>query len=150
MFIRVKRIKKYLYAYLVKNLWDSGSTRQKVVSYLGRVYEIQTPQEKKSYEQILVQQVIQEICLYECSLHPHIEINFNTCSVTIEKKDVIIKLNQGFLCTHTLTELKKALVIDDEQRPGLALAEAITRAGLRVDQKTFIKLYVSRKECFLH
>ena len=44
MFIRKKRIKKYEYAYLVKNRWKKkgkkGNSRQKNIKYLGRVFNL--------------------------------------------------------------------------------------------------------------
>jgi hypothetical protein len=42
MFIRIKKVKNKDYFYLVKNEWQDGTCRQKVIKYLGR--ERPTPQ----------------------------------------------------------------------------------------------------------
>ncbi|MBI3033332.1 hypothetical protein HYY69_07690 [Candidatus Woesearchaeota archaeon] len=47
MFIRIKKIKQFYYAYAVVNQWTKKGARQKVVGYLGRVVTLE-PKESKS------------------------------------------------------------------------------------------------------
>ncbi len=44
MFIRVKKVKQYHYAYLVENKWRKAksSCREKVRQYLGRVHNLES------------------------------------------------------------------------------------------------------------
>jgi hypothetical protein len=50
MFVRIKKIKKNKYAYLVNNKWTKKGTRQKVSKYFGRVYEPEKIKFKSYYD----------------------------------------------------------------------------------------------------
>lgn len=141
MFIRTKRVKGKRYAYLVENEWKNGRSRQKVVNYLGRVFDAPTPPAPElsqglSRAQIIEQLVAQETALLKEEVKFHKENNSFVC----RRRDVVIAVNGGFLCTHTLTEIMDSLHVH-EDRPGTALAHAFANAGLRIPQHAFVTFY---------
>lgn len=134
MFVRTKKIKNKEYAYLVKNEWTSKGTRQKVKKYLGKVIRPAKIQPNK-YQ-------INEKNSFETAIKELIEHELQNHNIT-EKKDIVIAMNEGFLCKETLQQLLK-LKAEKEGRPdkqGQKLATALLEAGLNLDGEEFGKLF---------
>jgi len=54
-------------------------------------------------------------------------------------KDIVIKMNEGFLCGQTMTDLFEHTQVEDET--GKKLAEDILEAGIAIEKENFVKLY---------
>ncbi len=141
MFVRTKKIKNKPYAYLVENTWVDGSSKQVVKQYLGRIYEA-PPTPPADLTNVQPQQILPTVIQHELAQLPEIDVDVDEHTVKKSSRDVVVALNGGYLCGYTLNELFSSLHVADEQRPGLALAQALAQVGLRVDKKDFIRLYM--------
>lgn len=144
VFVRTKTVKGKQYAYLVENEWVRGRSKQRVVAYLGRVIRaspMPTPviQPNTSSEEILSALIDQELA----GVEEEFVFNRENNSFLYKNRPVVFALNGGFLCEHTLAQIMHAKTTTQEDRPGLALANAIANAGLRIPKHAFIKLYTS-------
>lgn len=168
MFIRIKKIKNYEYAYKVKNSWSEKGARQKVVGYLGRVlrfdkvrnedfsYFIANILKEKDFVNYLDTKSFQEIAmdlprweLYKLGFNKKGD-TYKTENATLELKDnhlssrgkdVVIALNDGFLCGENMRRIKSFNVKGDEEDVGIKLAEAFVEAGIGVPKDVFVKLF---------
>ena len=158
VYIRVKKINKYLYAYLVENISTSSGPRQKVRQYLGRVHELEKSKEVEdsfnghSKEEILLNLVIPElkVRLFKEKKDQWINKNlfFDTKQFTLKKttktktsKDAILKLNEGYLCSFTLERILKFEKSQDVKKDAQILAKYFLEAGLQINQELFVSFY---------
>jgi hypothetical protein len=158
VYIRVKKIDKYKYAYLVENISTSSGPRQKVRQYLGRVYELEKIKEVedshngKSKQEILLNLVIPELKVRSFKEKKDKLINknlvFETKSFTLRKttksgtsKDAIIKLNEGYLCSFTLERILNFEKSKDVKKDAQVLAKYFLEAGLQINQELFVSFY---------
>ncbi|RME54368.1 hypothetical protein D6777_04005 [Candidatus Woesearchaeota archaeon] len=157
-FIRIKSIQNKHYAYLVKNIWSKRKkySKQKVVSYLGpltTLERVKTSSIDLDYSQYSSKTIYKKLLAQELLDHgfekkrfayekDNIKVNFSHKAVTKNEKPVVLELNEGFLCTYTLTKLynyrPKHLNPKEE---GLRYANLLLQAGLRLNQQTFIELF---------
>ncbi len=140
VFIRTKNIKGKQYAYLVENTWKNGRSRQRVVSYLGRVLApppAPAPKIRSDEKDILSSLIEQEL------IHVEEEYVFDkdNTSFSFKNRPVVFEINGGFLCAYTLQQIMEAKKVRDEDRPGTALAHAFAHAGLRIPKDAFITYY---------
>ena len=140
MFIRRKQIKGKPYAYLVENRWVDKSPKQTVKQYLGRVYDVETG-EPADLSQVPAGQLLQTLVDHE-TRNADAEVDLDGRTVKKGSRDVVLGINGGYLCAHTLEQVFKARFARNEERPGVALAEAVSRAGLRIDKESFVRLYL--------
>lgn len=178
MFIRVKKIRKkdklYQYAYIVENRWrkrlkrGKKGSRQKVKSYLGRVYFPDKKDNKDFFEYYNIKdideyvknnksRIINELIRLELINHGFKEkdeiLSFNNISFdirnnevystderNIKNKKIVLKLNDGFLCNETINNLVKRRFGDDA---GYKFARAFVDAGINIPKELFVKLYES-------
>jgi len=157
MFIRLKKIKNNQYAYLVENTWKKRkqSSRQQVKAYLGRV--LPAPHQKITMSSINIQEKEYSLALLSILQsqllqygfqekngklqYEDIIIDLNNKTVTREGKDVVLKMHDGYLCSHSI---KKALQFQGEgyeEQVGLQLAETLVGVGLDLPQEMFIQLF---------
>lgn len=167
MFIRTKKINNCLYGYLVENVWTEKGSRQKVKAYLGKIIPLQRekPIQEHPSQSIskgkTAEAITNELIQSELKNHgfqPYPEhlmqlikdfIIYNTQNHTLKekKKDIVLKINEGYLCIHTIqqltNELKKGILKDEEEQRERAvqLAEAFVAAGLNISQENFIKVF---------
>ena len=158
VYIRVKKINKYLYAYLVENISTSSGPRQKVKQYLGRVHELEKSKEVedshngKNKQEILLNLIIPELKVRTFKEKKNQLINknlvFETKSFTLRKttkagtsKDAILKLNEGYLCTFTLERILKFEKSKDVKKDAQLLAKYFLEAGLQINQELFVSFY---------
>ena len=148
MFIRTKKITKYNYAYLVESTWDNGRTKQKVKSYLGRVFDFgETPEITQDIESI---QALLELFYAQLGFEKkgtaftHNElITISKKSIVKRKKECVIQINEGFLCKYTiksLLELEKK-PINQTSEDIHYVANTIVEAGIKLSKPTFIQLF---------
>jgi hypothetical protein len=168
MFIRTKTVKEKEYAYLVKNVWTKKGPRQKAIKYLGAV--IQSPYVKEiSFERFILPLKIEELfskknpkLVYKALLkrelvrYGFIEIEpnlmqYEDITIALTTKDVIrngrqvvLKVNEGFICKQTITNLLKHIHLEDET--GKKLAEDILEAGISIEKDIFVRLYKMLKD----
>lgn len=142
MFVRKKYVKGNPYGYLVENEWTFSGSRQKVVSYLGRIIEVS---EKSRGSFTGSDDILRDVILYEI---PSEFTYQNKSIISSSGKSVCLGLNGGVLCQQTIEHIFLACSVSDEKRPGFALANALKNAGLRLSPKDFISLYLA-KEMYL-
>lgn len=167
MFIRVKKIKKdgksYPYAYLVDNKWyKRGSkkrgkgSRQKVVKYLGRVYSFEKVSDDGFFEYIKIKEedtenyirktsknkIIKDLVRWELGRHEaDKEFFLKNNKIMREEKEVSLKINEGLLCTYTLSRLLNFKFLGDERKDGFSLAKYFVEAGIEVPKEIFIGIF---------
>jgi hypothetical protein len=153
-FVRQKRIGGKPYAYLVENHWENGRARQSVTKYLGRVHEPQRGQHPKAPTQLPAdfQAAVNALVEHELGAHgferkdgqfmrENIVINPTDWSVSSKGKPAVVKLNDGYFCSHTVKELSQFSPSENEQQSGVWLARRLVDAGLNVPQETFVALF---------
>lgn len=140
MFIRRKQIKSRPYAYLVENQWVDGSPKQSVKQYLGRIYDVETGA-AADLSSVNPADILSVVIAHE-TRNADVEVDAEQRSVTRSGRDVVLGLNGGYLCAYTLEQVFRSLHARNEERPGVALAQALSRAGLRVDKESFVRLYL--------
>jgi hypothetical protein len=158
VYIRVKKINKYSYAYLVENISTEQGPRQKVKQYLGRVYELEKSKEVEEVsngqnrKEILLNLVLPELKVRSFKEKKDLLINknliFDTKIFTLKKKtksktdkDAIIKLNEGYLCSFTLERILKFQKSKEVKKDAQILAKYFLEAGLLINQQTFVSFY---------
>jgi hypothetical protein len=160
MFIRVKRIKGQDYGYLVENSWTEKGTRQRVSSYLGRILRparvksetLQGFLNLKNVSEYVRNSSYGEIisALVRLELYNHnsgkIEIDFEKFLVRNKGKNIVVAMNEGFLCNHSLKRLME--YSPEEDYSGFLLADLITAAGIKIEKDVFVALFekLQRKE----
>src|SRR3989338_3115842 len=118
MFIRIKKIKGKEYAYLVENTWRKRkqSSRQQVKAYLGKIIQLQKigktipPPDiiQDNYSRALTKLMTWELQQQGFQekegklIIQEIQIDLESQKVQCQNKDVVLKINEGYLCSHTL------------------------------------------------
>jgi hypothetical protein len=157
-YIRVKKINKYLYAYLVENVSTTSGPRQKVKQYLGRVYELEKSKEiessnnGKNKQEILLNLVIPELKVRgfrnKKDKYTNKNLIFDVKYFTLKKKtksktekDAIIKLNDGYLCSFTLNRILSFEKSKEVKKDAQVLAKYFLESGLQINQERFVSFY---------
>lgn len=162
-FIRTKKVKDYIYAYIVDNKWKSGKVKQKVKKYLGRVYDFKRNErdfydyfqedildyvEKHTNKEIVVMLVEWELGnlgfkkldkVYEneeCIFDPKTIRFYNK-----RKADIALKCNEGLISDFTVRRLIRLNVKGDEEEVMYKFAKLFVEAGINVPKDMFIALY---------
>ncbi len=165
MYIRPKKVKGHFYAYLVRSYRSKRPKKkvQKVVKYLGKIYEIKDKSDltfeeylKKDVEEYLkgveLKEIIQDLLTFELIKHgfekkgkefstKELVVNFSKNKIYHKDtlKNVSIMMNEGFLNEYTLTKLFGVLKEEgDERELGFKLANSFISAGLKVEEDIYI------------
>lgn len=156
MFIRVKKVKQYHYAYLVENKWRKAksSSRQKVKQYLGRVHKLESNGLKfeDDISELDFKGTIMKLVGFELLKNgfkrqknklKKEEFTFDIENIKFlkAKQNVVFEANEGFLCEFTLNKLLNFKARGHEEKVGFDLANAILEAGLAVPQEVFVKTF---------
>ena len=156
MFFRIKKIKGKEYAYIVENEWHKNGSRQKVKEYVGRAYRfelkdnadflqykkienIQNYTESNDKNRIIRDLIEWELFRFGVN-RQEILIDLSSIMVQKSKKDIVLLINDGFLCSLTLKNLLD-FKPSDEQTDGYRLARCFVEAGIKVPQEIFIGLF---------
>ena len=155
MFVRVKKIKGYKYAYLVENSWNKGTSKQKVKGYLGRVYDL--PLEEKefagsldgSFSDVVIELLKWQLECYgfgiakEAAVKDGLKVVFDDLRFMQEKsgKSFVLKGKEGYLCPYTLKKLLDFKSEGYEEKVGRDLAHAFVEAGINIPKEVFIKVF---------
>ncbi len=157
MFFRIKKIKGKEYAYIVENEWLNKCSRQKVKGYLGRAYRFELKNNvdflsylnigdiKNYIEENDIKKIINDLIEWEFF---KFNVNKNDFSTDVNnkiiqknKKNVVLLINDGFMCFLTLQNLLEFKPDGNEESDGYRLARALVEAGIRVPQEIFIGLF---------
>lgn len=160
MFIRIKRIKSHEYAYLVKNSWIRGATRQKVSRYLGRVHRPAQVREEPcrrflpddAIAKCSSRELILRLLDWVLSEHGFkkqgtrwrldgIVVDQSSCTIRRRGRDVVIGLNNDYLCGFTLRRLLRFKSAKSPEQVGVALARAFVGAGIPVPEDVFVNVF---------
>jgi hypothetical protein len=154
---RILKDKTTYYAYLVKNKWDKkkNSPRQSVSKYLGKIIE---PENIKdiSFEEYLnintikeyakdktKEEIIDDLVLWEIEKNNR-KITYKKTDKTLiyEKKEIVLKINEGFLTRYTIQKLIKFKTKEEDPHMiGLELATAFTLSGIKVPKDIFVIIF---------
>lgn len=150
VFVRIKKLKGREYAYLVANEWTINGSRQKVKGYLGRVIKLTKKTEKTpdisvfDYKQSVIALVKQELCNHgfnsEFKLED-IKADLESMKFTKKRKNIVLALNEGFLCSQTIKDALEIKLTGYEEHAGMQLAKALLEAGLSFPKDTFVQLF---------
>jgi len=159
MYIRAKKIKGKEYAYLIQSRWRKRNNngkkgpRQKVKGYLGRVYGFDVKERVDFFELFSIKNVDEYVKkngkrkiikdLIEWEVHKH-KINKKDFLVDLkdnkimkDNKNVVIKINEGYLCGETIKRLFN-FRNKEEEREGYRLAKRFVQAGIKVPNEVFV------------
>lgn len=169
-FIRTKKIKGNHYAYLVENRWKRKTSKQKVKQYLGRTYLYNKKQDFDfltfigandllSYikngdkDNIISDLIIHEIY---CSGFKKIDRNKWKCNNIVldldnrtimkDNKNIVLKMNEGFLCNHTLNTLFEFNQKGRSKEVAINFARLFVDAGLKIPKEIFVELFQKIKK----
>lgn len=168
MYIRVKTIKGQNYAYLVNSKWDKkrGTSKQKFGKYLGRIYspekqynitlkDITKVQDIEDYikttdiNQILKDVITVDLLNYNLKRNKDVfsdkDFFIDIVNLKVYNQKLVpctIKINNGYLCDHTLKRLFNTKPSStDEIQFGKELARAIIEAGAGIEKDLFVLLF---------
>ena len=156
MFVRAKKIKGRMYAYSVKNTWTEKGPRQKVNAYLGKVVKLESSNSQFNYNPDIEKepaQVFMGLAKIELmklgfkengDLLENESFFFDTGRMSLSEKkgrqkEVVLELNEGFLCNVTLNELMNYKPENDND--GAKLANLLLASGIKVDEGLFVRLF---------
>ena len=168
MYIRIKKRKTKLgttdYAYETKNIRTKKGPRQKVVSYLGRVHQLDNTKLilpfylstndlrghfadknlKKIVEEILTFELIRHGFIKKEDLFVHKEfvVNIDDKTVRYKNKDkVVLRINKGFLCDKTI---KKCFYDIQNNLETKQLIKSLLLVGLDPEEKAFTSIFIHK------
>ncbi len=150
-FVRAKKIKGQQYGYLVSNYWEAGKTKQKVAKYLGKIYSLEKQQDvalpslPEIYSDALIEAIAWELSRHgfvrteKQMLKDGIIVDFSNHTVK-GKSNAVLKLNEGFLCEHTLKQMVSYTPSSEyPEKEGPRFASMLLEAGISKD--AFVELY---------
>ena len=158
-FTRIKKINNAEYAYLVENKWykrgfksKGKGSRQTVSKYLGKVYSFNKGNEQDFFQyknindakQYLIdnnsEEIIKDLIRWELYRHNidinEFNINFSNKKVMKGKKEVSLRINEGFLNSYTLRRL-----FNLKKEDSFYLAKCFVEAGIEIPKEIFVGLF---------
>lgn len=153
VFVRVKKIKNNKYAYLVENEWTPWGSRQKVSKYLGKTTLLERNTENKpadlpkNYTLAATQLVIWELLNHKFEpkeqffVKDDITVDLNKKTVRRKNKPVVLAMNEGFLCDHTIQQLLAFRPEEKHEETAKKLAQTVLEAGLKLPEEAFVQLF---------
>jgi hypothetical protein len=149
MFIRKKVINGKEYAYLVENKYNKKKkqSRQKSTKYLGKVINIGIADRQtvaSTIKEALINEFIPKGFFQkgESLIKKGIVIDLKSSTVKEGNKEVCLEINEGFLCTLTLTNLLNFNSENlNEKETIKSIAESFISAGINLHHTSFIDIY---------
>jgi hypothetical protein len=157
MFVRVKKIKGRPYAYLVENEWTPWGSRQRVSKYLGKTQTLSRFSEGLAELPAGLQPAIVEAIAQELSNHgfvregnllkqENVTVDLNEKTVRQNIKKIVLGMNEGYLCDHTLQQLLTFTPEERQDESAKKLASLVLEAGLKLSNEQFLHLYEQVKK----
>lgn len=131
-------------------------SRQKVKGYLGRVYRFDLKNDVGFLEYFNIRDAgdyisnnddrkimtdLAEWELFKFSVKKdEFLIDLNSAKIQKKKKNAVLLVNEGFMCSLTLKNLLE-FKPEDEQSDGYRLAKAFVEAGIKVPQEIFVGIF---------
>ncbi len=154
-FVRIKKINNAPYAYLVESISTKKGPRQKVKGYLGRVYEFKRKHNvvastrARTARDLLINLAaaqLESVGFKEKERkYYHNNIVFSPTSLSItkqtNKKQSIIKMNDGYLCGFTLQRILAFKKTKDVGKDAHTLAKYFLTAGIPLSEDQFVNYY---------
>lgn len=156
-FFRIKTIKRKEYAYIVENTWKGKASRQKVKNYIGRAYRFDLKSSVDFAKFLDIDRLEDYVSNNEKNkiVNDLIEWEFHKFGISKEefsldlinrkiqknKRGIVLVINDGFMCSHTLKKMLDFKAEGDEETDGYRLARAFVEAGIKVPQEVFIGLF---------
>ena len=149
VYIRVKRINKQPYAYLVENISTKNGPRQKVKKYLGRIYDYKkNDQDDQSIIAKTKQEFIKNLVVKQLQNHGFKTKDNHSMQdkVSFSLNDLqfntgVLAINEGYLCNHTIQQLLEFRKSKDLTKDAHVLAKNFLLAGLPVSKEEFVDFY---------
>lgn len=168
MYIRIKKRTKKdgntkSYAYLVSSKRKYKKPRQKTLKYLGKTLDLssqnttpynvinkETYIKETTYHQIIKDLVKNELLQtgfqnikQDLFLKDHYRADLSTFIFqTIQKKPFVIKINDGFLCKHTINSIINLKFENKTQKECIKLfTNQLISTGINIDEELFILLF---------
>ena len=158
-FIRVKKIAGKEYAYLVENKWykrrhkgKNKGPRQKVSKYLGKVYRFNKEKDIDFFsfkninnlEQYLKNnnknKIFRDLVEWELFRHninnKEFIIDFTNKKIMKGKKEISLRMNEGFLNSFTLGRL-----FNINSNDSYYLAKCFVEAGIEIPKEVFVGVF---------
>tara|TARA_Y100000034_G_C6866933_1_gene395254 strand:+ start:672 stop:1121 length:450 start_codon:yes stop_codon:yes gene_type:complete len=147
-FIRTKIINGKEYAYLVETQKTNKGPRQRVKQYLGSIIKVKGNLEQnnsivgngrkdfllKFLEKTINKQELKRLNIIQKKLSFFKKNN----------KEVVLKTNEGHLCSFTLNRILNFRKTNNLQNDGYKLAKYFLQAGLNVTKEEFIEFYTKK------
>lgn len=149
MFIRKKNINGKEYAYLIENRYNKRKkqSRQKSTKYLGKIINLGIA-DTQTMASTMEEAIINELTSMGFSkkggslTKGDINIDLKTSTVKEGNKDVCLELNEGFLCTLTLTNLLRFNSNNLNEKEIIhKMAESFISSGINLHHSSFINIY---------
>jgi len=149
-FVRIKKLKGKEYAYLVENEWTINGSRQRVKAYLGRAIKPLRQKEKiidiidLDYKNAILALVKQELLNHGFSedlTYDRVTVDLGKQKILNGKRNAVIALNEGFLCSQTLKDALEIQLTGHEEEAGTQLAKILLELGIRLPKDTFVQLF---------
>ena len=159
-FIRIKSFKKskgiYDYAYLVSSKYRkrrrkdwTSRIEQKNIKYLGKVFNFEEIFEytfndffeSVNLSDIIGLELIKKgfVCCDGRYIFENIVVDLEKGFVCCDGRDCVLKINKGFLCAYTLSEILRFSKIKSREE-GLIFLNKLMRCGVHPDADIFRKL----------
>ena len=149
-FVRIKKIKGREYAYLVENTWKEKQSKQKVLKYLGSVLKLGDTEEVDSSQEAyatLVDDLLKQTMLKLSfnAMGPYLKreditVDLEKREIRRGKRPVVLRVNEGFLCSDTWQQLHD-LKLKKDQRGAEQFAKSILESGLRIAPEMVVRLF---------
>jgi len=150
---RVSNGKSLDYAYLVENSYRRNGPKQKVKKYLGRIYKFDIVKDEEfklvggSYKELLCSLFENELKKHGFVLKNNVYV-CGDCSVDlnnlkflgIKGNKIVIQINAGFICEHSLNELFNLKFSEGEEFKK-EFAKKLVLGGLDIKPEVFVELY---------
>jgi len=152
MFVRVKKIKGRPYAYLVENEWTPWGSRQKVTKYLGktitpdRISEGLAPLPEGA-QTAIIEAIAQELQNHGFRREEHeitkddILINLKEGTIRQKKKKIVLGMNEGYMCDHTIKQLLEFKPEENPNQSAKKLVSLVLEAGLNLSDEQFVHIF---------
>lgn len=143
-YVRLKKINKDNYAYLVESIKTSQGPRQKVKQYLGRVYDYNSLNKPiivvngTSAKEILLSLIIPELISrgFKKNNQDYVKDKIIFSDLKFNK-NIVLKINKGYLCNYFIEQILNF----DKRKSARDLAKLFLSTGLEIDKESFVTFY---------
>jgi hypothetical protein len=143
-YVRLKKINKDNYAYLVESIKTSQGPRQKVKQYLGRVYDYNSLNKPvivvngTSAKEILLSLIIPELISrgFKKVKESYVKDKIIFSNLKFNK-NIVLKINKGYLCNYFIEQILNF----DKRKSARDLAKLFLSTGLEIDKESFVTFY---------